>query len=302
LVWRLDTGRLVRDLSPDVSVVEALAFSLDSKFLACSGYGVALFDTTRFQRDLHMCSDPASSIAFVPDSHLLAIAGSCLGRVRLWDYVINRDGAELQHVSAPRDFSHFSVLSSGDPKILVAASRRIVRTWNLAGSGEKLTLAGHGKVIVHLAFSPDGKLLASAGSDDALKIWDPTTGQLLQKLTDFRDGVQASAFSADGRTLAASDGDGAIQIWDAESWHKLAAPTDAKLAHQQILSAAFSPNGHYFAVCEGFEGRGITLWGIKPDSAKEEASGLRMQPIVRPVDRGNVGALLSAPIVNCWPG
>src|SRR5207249_279724 len=52
-------------------------------------------------------------------------------------------------------------------------------------------------------FSPDGKLLASAGKDHTIKIWDPITGTLLKTLTEFSTPVQTLSFSPDGRMLAA---------------------------------------------------------------------------------------------------
>src|SRR5262249_23163816 len=84
LVWRLDSGRLERDLSPDSIVGEGpLGFSHDARFLACShDGGVALFDTSTFQPHLYTRGDAVTSFAFLPDSKLLAIANSCLGTVR----------------------------------------------------------------------------------------------------------------------------------------------------------------------------------------------------------------------------
>jgi WD40 repeat protein len=294
LVWRLDTGRLERDLSPDLWWVVSVSFSADGKLLACSGSGVALFDTSTFQRHLFTFGDEAASIVFIPDSSLLAIANSCLGRVRLWDYVNNRDVAILQHVSEPRDYDHFFVVYSREHNALVAASRQVVRTWNLTGSGEKLILAGHAKSIYGLAFSPDGKLLASGGNDQVVKIWDPKTGQLRKKLSEFRYVLKDVAFSADGRMLATADGSGTIQIWDVASWQKLAAPTDPELG-SHIWSIAFSPNGHYFAAGADRRG-GVVLWSIQPGGMNQEAGGhLRMQPIARPSNRTNVWSLAFSP-------
>src|SRR5262249_26820922 len=144
---------------------------------------------------------------------------------------------------------------------LVAASRHVVRMWYLAGTGEKHILSGHNKAITGLAFSPDGKLLASAGDDPVVRIWDSMTGQLLKQLPYFHSGGSKLAFSADGMKLAAA-AEGAVQIWDVPSWRKLAALTDPELG-SSIGSLAFSPNGHYLAAC-GCERGGLTLWGIKP--------------------------------------
>jgi WD40 repeat protein len=287
LVWRLDTGQLERDVSPEIAVRGGpLGFSPDGLFLACSGDGgVALFKTSTFQSHVFTRGDATASISFIPHSQLLAVANSCLGRIKLWNYVANREVALLENVCQSRDSNHFKVFYSAHHHALVGTSRRVVRTWRLAGSGEKLTLAGHAQLIPDIAFSPDSKLLASAGFDDALKIWDATTGQLRKKFTDFRDGVRAPTFSADGRMLAASGGDGVIQIWDVASWQMLAVLRNPEPGREN-LSLAFSPNGHYFAACGSGGHGGVTLWRIQAGGLNQVPGGrLRFEQIPGPSNR-----------------
>ena len=67
-----------------------------------------------------------------------------------------------------------------------------------------------------VAFSPSGKLLASAGSDGIVQLWNPATGQAVGAplATGALNGVYAVAFSADGQWLASADSRGAIHLWN----------------------------------------------------------------------------------------
>ena len=68
-----------------------------------------------------------------------------------------------------------------------------------------------------VAFSPDGRRLASAGDDGTVRLWDPATGAELAALTGHDDPVNAVAFSPDGRRLASAGDDGTVRLWDGKA-------------------------------------------------------------------------------------
>ena len=65
-----------------------------------------------------------------------------------------------------------------------------------------------------MAFSPDGRLLATAGDDSTARLWDPATGEHLRTLTGHASEVNGVAFSPDGRLLATAGDDSTARLWD----------------------------------------------------------------------------------------
>jgi WD40 repeat protein len=111
----------------------------------------------------------------------------------------------------------------------------------------------------------DDKILATAGSDETVRLWDLSTGQPLKKYcrADSSFSVMLNlAFSPDGRTLASSSLDNTIWLWDVSSDRPLGKPLLGHLG--PVFSVAFSPDGKTLA--SGSEDKSIRLWDIDPVS------------------------------------
>ncbi|RYN98517.1 Vegetative incompatibility protein, partial [Alternaria tenuissima] len=106
------------------------------------------------------------------------------------------------------------------------------------------TLKGHSSWVYAVAFSPDGKTLASTSWDNTVKLWDAGSGKAVQTLKGHSGRVNAVAFSPDGKTLASASWDETVKVWDAGSGKAL----HTLKGHSSLVSAvAFSPDGKTLA-------------------------------------------------------
>lgn len=149
--------------------------------------------------------------------------------------------------------------------------------------GEEGKLKGHKHEIFSLAFSHDGKKLASGSFDGTTRIWDSSTWQVLHELAGHGNWVSAVAFSPDGRFLVSAGIDRRIQIWDAETGANLFTSQEHA---KGVLSLAYSPDGKWLA-SGGLEGK-ILIYNTQTWQVQKTLVPSANNP-------GGVGALAFSP-------
>jgi WD40 repeat protein len=158
-------------------------------------------------------------------------------------------------------------------KILASGSKdQTVKLWSLEQGKEIYSFKGHTDDVLCVAFSPDGKLLASGGgrNDRSIRILQLTenTVKTLTVSSDwFTGGINALSFSCDGKILASAGNDKTVKLWNVETGEEMKTLTGHSEA---VYAVVFSPNGNILA--SSSQDKTVKLWKVDVDSVVEISS------------------------------
>jgi WD40 repeat protein len=262
---------LIRTFVGGRTTVWGCAVSPDASFLVSASYdgSLTIWDarTATERRRLTGHSAWVRRCAVSPDGSLV-VSASDDRRVRVWEAATGAVRLVLSgHTDGVTDCA-----VSGDGAFIVSSSLdETVKVWDVQTGATRHTLGarweevrggwlrqslpGHAAAVWSCAISPDNHLIASASSDQTLKIWDPGTGTELRTLVGHEAVVNACAFSPDGSLLASAGADETVRLWDlmtGEQRFVLTGHTGA------VNRCAFSPDGTWIVSVAADES--VRIW------------------------------------------
>jgi RNA polymerase sigma factor (sigma-70 family) len=292
-VWETGTGKELHRFRADAGGVTAIALSRDGKLLASAGadFSIRLWDMTHWKELRHLTGHSARivSLAFTPDGKAL-ISGSEDRTIRTWDV---DKGREVRVLTVPAPGLD-DVKLSPDGKVLASRhySDGSIRLWDAADG--KLLRRLRAPQVWDVAFSPDGKGLATAGMDETLRLWDVATGKELHHAQGFTCSGKV-AYAPNSKLLACSTSANAGEI-------RLRDPTTAAEVlhlpgHRDLLTfVAFSADGKTLRTsdCTGAIGFWETASGKPSCPLRPPPGGLRFSHVLAPTFLSPDGKLAAA--------
>lgn len=276
-------GNLEKTLAGHLETVMSLAFSPDGKQIVtgCSDTTIKRWDNTigAIQKVVGH-SDRVSTVVFSPDFKLIA-SGSDDETIKLWDAATG----DLQKTIAGQLNAVRDLAFSPDNRQIASCTYKALKLWD-AATGDLQNSSESDDPFITVAFSPDGKQIASGHANGNINLWDTATGDpqkalaghkskfdSLTKLDFFDVRVKTVTFSPDGKLIASASADATIKLWDTATGDlqktlvchpksiNILDPAAILGEPNWIIALAFSSDSQQIAaVCEN---KTIKVWSIE---------------------------------------
>ncbi len=221
-LWDAQTGRKLRTIGADAMAVRSVAFSPENdRIVTGGGEGTArVWDATDERESLVLRGNasPVLTVALSPDGGRIVTAGA------------QRDELEVSRLES-------------------------AQLWDRTTGKKTFTLDGHTAGISAAAFSPDGRLIATASGDQTARLWAADTGKPIATFSGHTGTVYAVAFSPDSRRIVTGGKDHAARIWDVTTRTQIFELSGHLMS---VRAVAFSPDGRSLATAD-WDGI-VTIW------------------------------------------
>ena len=284
----------------------AVAYSPDGTSLAVVGADgrLTVWNTSTWELLYQAASHRGQvrAVAYSHDGKYIATGGDD-GIARIWDALTGKKVYDLGGSAGNRSGIETVIFSLNDFTLFTGGNNdKNIYAWNVAVGQLAYELKdpgdNGGNTVNGLAISPDGRRLASSGSDRLIRIWNLDIKNIVMQIPGHVDWVYGLAFSPDGKTLISASADRTIRLWDTQygrSQMILTGPSN------QVFGVAVSPDGRYLASASA--DTYVRLWDISLEGSREVATldhGENVHDVLVSPDGKVLASAGTNGVINLW--
>jgi len=276
-IWNVPTWTMEASLKGHRSRVSHLSFRTDEKRLVSLGADetIRIWDLTDWvEVSAYENPEKKSKLSVSSDGRLLAAFGGLNNTVRFYSVEPN---LPLRAKLPPLKGVILSVEFAEDAEsAIISAHDSSITRWEFDPLRPRMTY-WQKALVYQVALSANGRILATAGSDNLIKVWDVASGQELRVLRGHTTPVSHLCLSADGRTLVSADVDNRIKVWTTDPSGEVNV-----LTHESIVVyVAVAPKGELLATSNP-NFFAVDLWNLRSGTAMRFVNDAKAEPAFSP--------------------
>jgi len=275
-LWNADTGELRYELPGNRNAIFCMTFSPDRRWLAAGGDGGQIrlwnVETGQLWKTLSGQDSEVTALSFSPSGTTILAVGST---ITSWNIDAEQANLSVKDILVRRfHTSNATIVAiSPDRGSVVASGDHGLTAWDVSSDKSRTIVSGDGYKIRAVAFSPDGKTLASGGWDNMVRFWNFESGKEIHTCAGHTNHIFDMAFAPDGKSVASAGRDSTVRVWDAGSGQLL---STLKGHSGRISTIAFSSDGKTLA--SGGRDATLVLWE-SPSTPRELVEFQHERPV-----------------------
>jgi len=289
-LWNVRTKEKIVELPKQKDSVTSVDFSPDgTTLISAAARTITLWD--RRGRKIKVFGgqhrEQINCAKFSPNGKIIASASDDR-TVRIW----NIEGKELYLPKLHSALVEDLAFSSDGTRIATVAGDKI-QVWTVSGQKPTISLQGTERTIYRVAFSPDGKTIASANENGSIDVWDRFEESVEPLTLQGHSGAVSSVnFSPDGKTIASAGEDQTIIFWSASSEEAVSK------YDKSVFRISFSPDGRTLASASA--DKTVRLWDIDDNSQKILHHDERVRGVSFSPDGKDIASVDDKGVLKLW--
>lgn len=270
-IWDIETGSVIKTLSDHTKGILTIAWNSNGKVLISGAMDKTIkmwdVETGKLLKNLTDHGDDVNYLTWRSDSqYFVSCSADCT--LKIWDANTTQAIISFSEYDNLKKFYAIDWSPDGTYLASCISREKSIRVWRIGTEREVITLYGNKGGVNHIAWSKDGKRIASAHDETTVLIWDTETRKVIKSFQGTHYDITSVSWSPDGSKIASDMPTSYAKVWEVSTGNELfnlSGHTDA------VTSVAWSPNGNFLAT--GSADKAIIIWDVNTGNEIKRLSG-----------------------------